>query len=87
MLLNKNKQIGSPKAIKQGRTKNVQINVKLTDKTIWEINLVLSVSEFRFVSFGSIAIASEPISVDGIDKSGIVMPIAMPIWLRAWLLE
>ena len=40
---------------------------------------------FRLVKVGIKAIASDPIKVDGIDNKGIVMPIAIPIWLNAWL--
>ena len=40
---------------------------------------------FRLVKVGIKAIASDPIKVDGIDNNGIVMPIAIPIWLNAWL--
>ena len=38
---------------------------------------------FNSVRLGTIAVANDPINVEGIEINGSVMPIAMPSWLNA----
>ena len=38
---------------------------------------------YKSVRLGTIAIANEPIRVDGIERKGNVIPIAIPNWLSA----
>ena len=83
MLSNKNKQTGSPRAIKNGITINEQQRVKVMDNEICFLSFNVSCSLFKLVKFGIIAMASDPIMVDGMESKGMVIPIAIPSWLRA----
>ena len=83
ILLNKTTQVGSANEIKNGKTINEQQRVKLIASAICFFNCAIFLLLCNSVRFGTIAIASEPINVEGMESSGSVMPIAIPNWLKA----
>jgi hypothetical protein len=86
MLSYKNRQVGSANAIKNGIIINAQQMVKFIAEVICFFSFNDSFLLFNSVRLGTIAVANDPIRVEGIEINGSVMPIAMPNWLSAWSL-
>lgn len=84
ILLNKNRQIGSPSAIKLDSRIDEKIILVFNEKLIFDFMIVLSLRFPASISFdcslidGIIVTASEPIRVAGIINIGKVIPIIIP---------
>lgn len=84
VLLNKNSQIGSPRAIKLESKIDEKMILVFSEKLIFDFIMVLSFKFPASISLdcslmeGIMVTASEPISVAGIINIGNVMPIIMP---------